>query len=105
MRAILPAEPAAADLCVDITAGAKKTISKTTSQTDKECRCCGKTGHVFADCKMKDKECSVCGKVGHLKAMCRSAGGGELVFSIDDYQLRMFRLSVVISTVDLLILW
>ena len=82
MRAILPAEPAAADLCVDITAGAKKTISKTTSQTDKECRCCGKTGHLFADCKMKDKECSVCGMVGHLKATCRSAGGGETFFPV-----------------------
>ena len=27
------------------------------------CICCGKTGHVKADCKMKDKECSNCGKV------------------------------------------
>ena len=30
---------------------------------DKACRCCGKTGHLFAECKMKDRECSVCGKV------------------------------------------
>jgi len=54
--------------------GAKKTIRKSGGGA-KDCRCCGKVGHIKADCPMKDKECSVCGMAGHLKATCRAAGG------------------------------
>ena len=40
------------------------------------CACCGKTGHVKADCRFKDAECRTCCKTGHLSNVCRSDSKG-----------------------------
>eukprot|EP00971_Amphidinium_carterae_P340261 6478495-Amphidinium_carterae.1 len=37
------------------------------------CLCCGKTGHVKAQCRFKEAFCNLCGKQGHLSAVCRKA--------------------------------
>jgi hypothetical protein len=37
----------------------------------KTCTCCGRSGHVFAECYNKDKVCTVCSKTGHLAHMCK----------------------------------
>eukprot|EP00971_Amphidinium_carterae_P052214 1027960-Amphidinium_carterae.1 len=37
----------------------------------KQCLCCGRTGHVKADCYHKESYCSICGKQGHLAKMCK----------------------------------
>eukprot|EP00971_Amphidinium_carterae_P079448 1572069-Amphidinium_carterae.1 len=35
------------------------------------CLCCGRQGHVKANCKWKDLQCNVCGKTGHMAAVCK----------------------------------
>eukprot|EP00971_Amphidinium_carterae_P079449 1572070-Amphidinium_carterae.1 len=35
------------------------------------CLCCGRQGHVKANCKWKDVQCNVCGKTGHMAAVCK----------------------------------
>merc|ERR1711865_1337523 len=35
------------------------------------CSCCGKEGHMKAECPMKDKQCDLCGMIGHLRVTCR----------------------------------
>ena len=41
----------------------------------KACLCCGKKGHLKADCWDKDLQCELCGKIGHTPSACRSAKG------------------------------
>lgn len=59
------------------TGGGEKPATGAKSNSTKTCLCCGKGGHVKADCKDKEKECSNCGKVGHLKSVCRKAAKGR----------------------------
>ena len=40
------------------------------------CACCGKAGHVKADCRFKDADCRTCGKKGHLPNVFRSGSKG-----------------------------
>jgi hypothetical protein len=49
----------------------KGSIGKGKTGTDVVCYCCGKTGHVRAECLHKDKQCNTCGKYGHLGAVCK----------------------------------
>jgi hypothetical protein len=44
---------------------------KSPPKSAKTCNCCGRSGHLFADCYSKDRTCTVCGKVGHLANMCK----------------------------------
>jgi hypothetical protein len=40
------------------------------SSPKRECTCCGRTGHVKADCFHKEKPCSYCSKIGHCESVC-----------------------------------
>ncbi len=44
--------------------------------TDRPCLCCGKLGHVKADCRFKDAECRNCSKTGHLSNVCKGTSKG-----------------------------
>jgi hypothetical protein len=44
---------------------------KSPPKSAKTCSCCGRSGHVFADCYSKDRNCTACGKVGHIASMCK----------------------------------
>ena len=46
-------------------------IGAVSMRTDRACLCCGKQGHVKADCRFKDAECRSCGKTGHLSNVCK----------------------------------
>lgn len=40
-----------------------------------KCHCCGRKGHVAAQCRHQDKprlECNICGKVGNMENKCWS---------------------------------
>ena len=55
-------------------------IGAVSMHTDRACLCCGKQGHVKADCRFKDAECRSCGKTGHLSNVCKGGntkGGGK----------------------------
>ena len=48
------------------------------SRTRSTCMCCGKKGHMKADCKFMYTACSNCRKIGHLRAVCRTPNTHEV---------------------------
>ena len=52
-------------------------IGAISMHTDRACLCCGKQGHVKADCRFKDAECRSCGKTGHLSNVCKGGGNNK----------------------------
>ncbi len=47
-------------------------------KSEKACLCCGKTGHVKANCVPKDETRSNCGKTGHLEAARRAKAASQV---------------------------
>ena len=45
----------------------------------RQCYCCGKTGHMKAQCPKRDARCNLCGRVGHLEKMCQKRQGDAKV--------------------------
>lgn len=55
----------------------RKSPNMTGRAGDLKCRCCGKTSHLKANCRMKEEVCFQCGKVGHIAAVCEAGSGGS----------------------------
>jgi hypothetical protein len=46
--------------------------------SDTPCGCCGKTGHIKAECHHLGKDCNICGRTGHMAQICKRAGDPAL---------------------------
>lgn len=43
----------------------------------RQCFCCGRSGHVRANCRLREVGCHQCGQLGHVRRMCQSRNQGN----------------------------